>query len=80
MGVSCTMRLFSVLLFSENLRRYNRSGPIVQILTSMRVAEILGKFLAYKNLKSLNLQMIVQQLFFQKNIYNEVIHFQVYSY
>ena len=42
MGVSCAMRLFSVLMFAENLKRFNRKGPIVQILTFMRLAEIIG--------------------------------------
>ena len=36
-----------MLVFAENLRRYNRSRPIVQILTFMRVAEILGEALAH---------------------------------
>jgi len=44
-GVSCVLRLFSVAIFSQNLKRSNRKGAIVQILTSMRVAELMGLFL-----------------------------------
>ena len=49
MGVSCAMRLFSVLMFAENLKRFNRKGPIVQILTFMRLAEIIGNVDFEKN-------------------------------
>ena len=49
MGVSCAMRLFSVLMFAENLKRFNRKGPIVQILTFMRLAEIIGNVDLVKN-------------------------------
>ena len=41
-GVSCVLRLFTVAIFSQNLKRSNRKGAIVQILTSMRVAELMG--------------------------------------
>lgn len=39
------MRIFSVLMFEKNLKRFNRNKMIVKMLTWMRLAEIIGEFI-----------------------------------
>lgn len=44
-GLSCVMRLFSVWIFAQNLKRFKKRSAIINILTLMRVTEFAGLFL-----------------------------------